>query len=159
MDYYAIPATSPATAFVQSAPISGPPSKFWTTTLESTGFPSEHRESGQVATGSGVLPDSTSMNNTPVDLGERGGAIAGATEPESEADRIARQRVQIMVRASRSKASADLLARLEILNSRLVEKVPLVTSAQVAALETAVDRIEAVRSRHEERMRRSVGRR
>ncbi len=70
-------------------------------------------------------------------------------------DRIARRRVELMAaKYAGGKNTAEIVARLEILNNRLIEKSPRITPAQVDALETAT--LMAARSKiaREERAQR-----
>jgi hypothetical protein len=82
-------------------------------------------------------------------------ATACASSPNSEIDHIAKQRVRLMaVKYAGGKESAEIVARLEILNSRLAERAPLVSKEQVAALENAYDQLAHIRAAREERAKR-----
>lgn len=73
----------------------------------------------------------------------------------SEIDRIAKQRVKLMAaKYASGTASAELLARLEILNRRLLDRSPRVSSEQVEALELANENLMRIRAAREERARR-----
>jgi len=73
-----------------------------------------------------------------------------------EIDQIAKDRVKYMAvkYASGSTQSSEILARLEILNSSLSERAPLVTKEQVKALEDATDQLARIRLAREERAKR-----
>jgi hypothetical protein len=76
----------------------------------------------------------------------------GVTE---EIDKIAKQRVRLM--ASRYAGNADsfeMVARLEILNARMLTRLPRVTNDQVDALEAIGNQLAEARAEREERMRR-----
>jgi len=72
-----------------------------------------------------------------------------------EIDRIAKQRVKLMAAKYVSGAvSTELLARLEILNQRMLERSPRVLNSQVDALESANDKLNRIRAAREERAKR-----
>lgn len=72
-----------------------------------------------------------------------------------EIDKIANQRVRLMAaKYAGSKESSEIVARLEILNRRLSERVPRVSKEQVAALEDANDQLVRIRAAREERAKR-----
>lgn len=72
-----------------------------------------------------------------------------------EVDRIAKQRVRLMAAKYASGAeSTEMVARLEILNRRLVDRAPLVSSNQVQALESAANQLIQARTAREARMKR-----
>lgn len=72
-----------------------------------------------------------------------------------EIDRIAKQRVKLMAaKYASDAASAEILARLEILNRRLLERSPRVLPGQVEALELANDKLDRIRAAREERTKR-----
>ena len=73
----------------------------------------------------------------------------------TEIDRIAKQRVRLMAAKYVSgKESPEMVARLEILNSRLLDRSPRVTVAHVQSLESAANQLAQARAAREERMRR-----
>jgi hypothetical protein len=73
----------------------------------------------------------------------------------SEIDRIAKQRVRLMAARYASGAeSSEMVARLEILNRRLLDKAPRVSVEQVQALEVAAGQLSQAQASREERMRR-----
>ncbi len=76
--------------------------------------------------------------------------------PSVEIDQIAKQRVKLMAAkyASGSAQSSEILARLEILNSRLSERAPLVSKEQVIALEDANAQLARICAAREERAKR-----
>ncbi|OAI23791.1 MULTISPECIES: hypothetical protein [Methylomonas] len=78
------------------------------------------------------------------------------SQPSVEIDQIAKQRVRLMAAkyASGNTQSSEILARLEILNSRLSERAPLVSKEQVIALEGANAQLARIRAAREERAKR-----
>lgn len=78
---------------------------------------------------------------------------AGATDTDIE--RIANQRVKLMAaKYASSAASAELVARLEILNRRLLDRAPRVSMDQLEALESADAKLAQIRAAREERSKR-----
>lgn len=73
----------------------------------------------------------------------------------SEVDRIAKQRVRLMAaKYATSSESAEMVARLEILNRRLLDRSPRISVGQVQALESAANQLANIRAAREEQMRR-----
>jgi hypothetical protein len=73
----------------------------------------------------------------------------------SEIDRITKQRVRLMAaRYASGVESSEIVARLEILNRRLLDKAPRVSVHQVQALEVAAGQLAQAKASREERMRR-----
>lgn len=82
-------------------------------------------------------------------------ATAVVPQPSAEIDQIAKQRVRLMAAKYASGAqSSEIVARLEILNSRLSERAPRVSKEQVTALEEANDQLARIRAAREERAKR-----
>jgi len=82
-------------------------------------------------------------------------ATAAVPPPNVEIDEIAKQRVRLMAAKYASGAqSSEILARLQILNSRLSERSPLVSKEQVTALEDANAQLARIRTAREERAKR-----
>lgn len=80
---------------------------------------------------------------------------AVAPPEETDIDRIASERVKLMAaKYAASSVSAELVARLEILNRRLLDRAPRVSREQVAALESANDQLARIQAAREERSRR-----
>lgn len=80
-------------------------------------------------------------------------ASTGTTD--AEIDRIANQRVKLMAaKYASSTASAEVVARLEILNRRLLDRAPRVSIDQVEALESANAKLTQIRVAREERAKR-----
>lgn len=74
---------------------------------------------------------------------------------DQEVDQIAKQRVKLMAaKYASGSQSSEILARLEILNSRLSERSPLVSKEQVTALENANTQLANIRAAREERAKR-----
>lgn len=73
----------------------------------------------------------------------------------SEVDQIASQRVRLMAaKYASGNTSVEMVARLEILNRRLLDRSPRISVDQVQALETAVAQLVNIRAAREEQMRR-----
>ena len=74
---------------------------------------------------------------------------------DADVERVAKQRVQLMAaKYAKGTGSSELVARLEILNRRLLEKAPRVSKAQVVALEDANEQLARIRAAREDRARR-----
>lgn len=72
-----------------------------------------------------------------------------------EIDQISKQRVKILAaKYAVGTASEELIARLEILNRRLLDRSPRVSLEQVEALESANEKLLRIRASREERARR-----
>lgn len=101
-----------------------------------------------------ISPSGPSSVTTPVlTLSETAAAPSLVAEKPStyaEVDRIAKQRVQLMAATyARSSDSSEILARLEILNYRLLNQSPRISKAQVDALEYANDQLTQIRASRE----------
>lgn len=82
-------------------------------------------------------------------------AVAVVAPPNADVERIAKQRVQLMAAKYASGIeSSEIVARLEILNRRLLERAPRVSKDQVVALENANDQLAHIQAAREERSRR-----
>jgi hypothetical protein len=82
-------------------------------------------------------------------------AATTAASSNADIDRIAKQRVQLMAaRYASGTVSAEIMARLEILNQRLLESAPRVSNDQLQALERASEQLARIRVAREERSRR-----
>lgn len=84
---------------------------------------------------------------------------AGTSDSEAqlnvEVDRIAKQRVQLLAaKYASGKESSEIVARLEILNRRLLDRAPRVSVDQVRALENANEQLAHIRAAREERSKR-----
>ncbi len=80
-------------------------------------------------------------------------SIAGV--PDADIDRIANQRVKLMAaKYASGTASAEIVARLEILNRRLLDRAPRVSLDQLEALESADEKLTRMRAAREERSKR-----
>ncbi len=70
-------------------------------------------------------------------------------------ERIAKDRVVLLAaKYAGASAQAEVVARLEILNNRLLEQAPRVSQDQVRALEAAANHVAKSNARREERARR-----
>lgn len=82
-------------------------------------------------------------------------AARQAVDVRSQAERIADERIRLLAaKYARGPGQTEVLARLEILNERMLEAVPRVTVAQVEFLERAASELDAVRARRIERAQR-----
>lgn len=73
----------------------------------------------------------------------------------SEIDRIAKQRVKLIAaKYANSNASAEIVARLEILNQRLLDRSPRISTHQLEAIENAGETLVRIRAAREDRARR-----
>ncbi len=78
-----------------------------------------------------------------------------ASQTSLEIDRIAKQRVKLMAaKYASSVESSEIMARLEILNRRLLDRSPRVSKDQVLALENANEQLLRIRAAREERSKR-----
>lgn len=83
------------------------------------------------------------------------GAVAVVAPPNADVERIAKQRVKLMAAKYASGIeSSEIVARLEILNRRLLDRAPRVSKDQVVALENANDQLAHIQAAREERSRR-----
>ena len=83
------------------------------------------------------------------------GLYASPKNDNHEIDRIAKQRIKLMAaKYASDAASAEILARLEMLNRRLLERSPRVLPGQVEALESANDKLNRIRAARVERAKR-----
>lgn len=82
-------------------------------------------------------------------------AAAKVAAPNVDVERIAKQRVQLMAAKYASGIeTSEIVARLEILNRRLLDQAPRVSKAQVLALEDANEQVARIRAAREERSNR-----
>lgn len=81
--------------------------------------------------------------------------VPSAPVIQSALDSLAQQRIRLLAtKYVNDSVSREVLARLEILNRRLLDLSPRVTTEQVVALEKAFDELETIRSRRAERLKR-----
>jgi hypothetical protein len=89
---------------------------------------------------------------------ERSSPSAGSVPSPAkveDVDRIANQRVKLLaVKYAGNKESVELVARLEILNRRLLDQSPRISAQQVASLEESSLQLARAASSRENRMRR-----
>ena len=154
MDYYPASVQYPITAFVESAPIPGSPPEFWTAFTSIEDARATLDKARELSTGWDQRSTPLAPSPTPESVGPHSIGIPGAAAAESDVERIARQRVQVLARVKMESQSTDLLARLEILNAKLARALPRVTPAQVAALEKTADAVMNIRAAHAARMER-----
>lgn len=82
-------------------------------------------------------------------------ATAAIPSSSAEIDQIAKQRVRLMAaKYASGSQSSEIVARLEILNSRLSERAPRVSKEQVTALEDANAQLTRIRAAREARAKR-----
>lgn len=81
---------------------------------------------------------------------------AGESAPNSQSvDELADERLRLLaMKYVGDSVQREVLARLQILGARLLERAPTVTPEQVAFLEQANSELETIRARHEARARR-----
>lgn len=80
---------------------------------------------------------------------------AGNTQESNEIEGIAKQRIRLLAAKYAGAAeTTEIVARLEILNRRLSERLPRVSQDQVSALERIGDRLAEMRAAREQRARR-----
>lgn len=148
MDYYASSALD-VSAFVTPSQVSAPPADGWTP------FTVVHDSNGGFNAGflQTAATEFKERQSTPTPFVDGGAHEEQKSDREGEVQRIARQRVGVILRKNNDKTvSSELLARLEILNKRMSEMAPRVTVEQVAALEAAQLRLEAHRRDRAERL-------
>lgn len=69
-----------------------------------------------------------------------------ATNQDTHVERIAKQRVQLLaLKYANKNVSSEIVARLEILNSRLLNYAPRVSKQQVEVLENANNRLDEIK--------------
>ncbi|MFP3922771.1 hypothetical protein [Pseudomonas sp. W5-36] len=74
---------------------------------------------------------------------------------EMEIKRIAQNRIRLLaIKYADNDVSAEIIARLEILNSRLIERSPRVTSEQVNFLEASISSLNSVELSRQDRAKR-----
>lgn len=96
----------------------------------------------------GAVDQTQTLNESSAELS----TSAFGAQPNADVERMAAQRVQLMAaKYAGGNATAEILARLEILNRRLLERAPRVSEEQVRALEIANDQLVRIRAAREER--------
>lgn len=78
----------------------------------------------------------------------------GESASDRDIQQLARQRVRLMAIKYAGGDTSEVLARLEILNRRLVAQAPRITRDQVEALERANEKLAQIKAAREERARR-----
>lgn len=117
------------------------------------------------ASRTGALAPTTGPKGGEAILSERASVVSEFAEKtshytskgalEAEIDRIANQRVKLMAANYASSASSvEIVARLEILNRRLLDRAPRVSKEQVEALESANEKLVRIRTTREQRSKR-----
>ena len=77
---------------------------------------------------------------------------AAIPQPNAEVDLITKQRVRLLaIKYAGGVVSSEIVARLEILNSRLTSRAPRVSRDQVLALENASEQLMRIRAAREAR--------
>ncbi len=77
------------------------------------------------------------------------------SQQANSAEKIASQRIRLLAaKYVNSQQSAEILARLEILNQRLLDVAPRTTKDRVAALEETNNEIDRIRAAREQRAKR-----
>lgn len=100
-----------------------------------------------------ILTDANRVSDsmfTPMPL--RGGVRA--IDSESTVSKTAKERARLIaMKAAKFDESNELIARLELLNQRMLEIAPRITSGQIENLEAGADLIERISARRQERAR------
>lgn len=78
------------------------------------------------------------------DMIRSGGSVYPPVRPAVQIDRVAADRVRMLATRFEGNASAQDLARLEILTARLSRLVPRTTAADIAKVEQTVDLLEEI---------------
>jgi len=74
---------------------------------------------------------------------------------EAEVSKIAEARIRLLaIKYANDSISAEIIARLEILNSRLIERSPRVTVEQINSLESSIVSVKAIEQSRLERAKR-----
>lgn len=101
-----------------------------------------------VSTQTGAVEQTQTLNESSAEPS----TSAFGTQSSADVERIAAQRVQLMaVKYAGGTATEEIVARLEILNRRLLERAPRVSVEQVRALEIANDQLVRIQAAREER--------
>lgn len=158
MEYYVdvTPAPSPSMFYTSQAPVrSNPPASnsiFGATQFLATAYPGMNSadrniESPQKLAKGPRQSDSTSLVPKAADcvpfraLGNEHQVNA----KDLEVSKIAESRIRLLaIKYANDSVSAEMIARLEILNSRLIEKSPRVTAEQISYLESSIGSIKSV---------------
>jgi hypothetical protein len=110
-----------------------------------TAFPASKHGAPSFRSPTGIVGEGASRSGSHVDIGRT----------TDEVERIANQRVKLLaVKYASSEESKEIVARLEILNRRLLDRSPRVSADQVQGLEDAAAQLSMVRKSREDRMRR-----
>lgn len=74
---------------------------------------------------------------------------------DMEIKKIAENRIRLLaIKYANNNVSAEIIARLEILNSRLIERAPRVTSEQVNFLESSINSLHSIELSRQARAKR-----
>ncbi len=95
-------------------------------------------------------PNATYMHETSAFVSEIGQPADSALK--AKAENVSEERATLMAaKFMGNNASKELLARLQILDQRMLELAPVVTHFQISALESAADELEKLKLRRNER--------
>lgn len=73
------------------------------------------------------------------------GLVVGLADQDVR--KISEHRIRLLaVKYARESISSEMIARLEILNSRLSERAPRITAQQISSLESAISSVKAIES-------------
>lgn len=166
MDYVDVtPSVNPIVNWAQIAPFEPQRSAHQTLLMQTHSARSQENPFDLFVSGSGTLAPTSIVENR-ADKATQRWDTANRTIPatklptsqpsdDGEIDKIAKQRVKIMAaKYTSGSASAEILARLEILNRRILDRSPRVSSEQVEALESANEKLVRIRAVREERAKR-----
>ena len=166
MDYVDVtPLVNPIVNWAHIAPFEPQRPAFNSSLVQTHSARSKDNPFDLFVSGSGVLAPTSIAEAGTENLARRQGLVsrtisstglyASQKSDDVEIDRIAKQRVKLMAAKYVSgTASAEILARLEILNRRLLDRSPRVTAEHVNALESANDKLARIRAAREERAKR-----
>ncbi|WP_141629561.1 hypothetical protein [Pseudomonas sp. PAMC 25886] len=158
MEYYVdvAPVPSPSMFYTSQAPLrSNPPASnsiFGATQFLATAYPGTNSanrniESFQKLAKTTSQLDSTLLVPKAVDCApfRALGNEHQVSAKDIEVSKIAESRIRLLaIKYANDSVSAEMIARLEILNSRLIEKSPRVTAEQISHLESSIDSIKSV---------------
>lgn len=166
MDYVDVtPLVNPIVSWAHIAPFEPRRNACQAPLMQTHSARSEDNPFDLFVSGSGAFAPTSIVENRAEKVGQRRDS-ASSTIPatalyafqrsnDSEIDRIAKQRVKLMAAKYASRTASDeILARLEILNRRLLDRSPRVSPGQVEALESANEKLIRIRAAREERAKR-----
>lgn len=168
MDYYVdiTPAPSPSIFYASQAAFGRNPPKekfdLGATRFLSTSYPGLNFAAANID-GTEKVPK-TSPQNDATSLVPKSADVRSLRPPvnerqiqgrDLEISKIAEDRIKLLaIKYANDSISAEMIARLEILNSRLIERAPRVSVEQISHLEASIDSIKSVEQSILDRARR-----